>query len=67
MLSVHLVFGDDGVVVKTDKGSVKGSKEEKFFQFLGIRYAKAPTGPLRFKVSKKEGEKEGRERGVRER
>jgi hypothetical protein len=56
LLSVHLVFGDEGVVVKTDKGSVKGSKEEKFFQFLGIRYAKAPTGPLRFKVRKREGE-----------
>jgi hypothetical protein len=58
LMSVHLsaAADDDGVVVKTEKGSIKGARKEfdnreKFyFQFLGIRYAKAPTGPLRFMV-----------------
>jgi carboxylesterase type B len=49
-----------------ERGGERGGERERYL-FLGIRYAKAPTGPLRFKVSKKEGEKEGRERGVRER
>ena len=55
LLAAHLVSGED-IVVKTEKGSVKGAKKDidngKFYlQFLGIKYAKSPTGPLRFMVS----------------
>jgi carboxylesterase type B len=50
------VAGED-VVIKTEKGSVKGTKKDFdngksfYLQFLGIKYAKAPTGPLRFMVN----------------
>ena len=56
LLSVHLVAGD--VVVKTDKGDVKGAKKDvdsgkfTFYEFKGIKYGKAPTGALRFMVNK---------------
>ena len=43
------------VVVKTEKGSMKGARKDlehgkHYFAFTGIRYAQAPTGKLRFKV-----------------
>ena len=36
-------------IVETDKGSVQGLKDDGVDAFLGIRYAKAPVGDLRFK------------------
>ena len=44
------------VTVKTDKGTVKGIREDVemgqyYYAFKGIRYAAPPTGKLRFKVS----------------
>ena len=56
LLSVHLVSGED-VTVKTDKGTIKGARKDVdngkvfFFEFKGIKYAKAPVGPLRFAVN----------------
>lgn len=52
------------VLVNTNQGTVRGSKDfvnaylltsnriigKPFYKFLGIRYAQAPVGPLRFKV-----------------
>ncbi|KAK3882432.1 hypothetical protein Pcinc_013184 [Petrolisthes cinctipes] len=45
---------EEGLVVDTDKGRVEGIVEETlkgrpFFSFLGIPYARPPTGTLRFK------------------
>ena len=57
LLSIHLVVGEE-VVVKTEKGSIKGASKDidsgkkSFYEFKGIHYAKAPTGPLRFMVIK---------------
>lgn len=44
------------IIVKTKSGLVKGFKiashyDYKYFNFLGIPYAKPPVGELRFKVS----------------
>ncbi len=56
LLSIHQVVGDE-VVVKTEKGSIKGASKDidsgknSFYEFKGIPYAKAPTGPLRFTVN----------------
>ncbi len=45
----------EDVKVKTDKGAVKGVREDHdegqyYYAFKGIRYAQPPTGKLRFKV-----------------
>ena len=42
--------------VKTDKGTVKGVRVDHdfgqyYYSFRGVRYAQAPVGKLRFKVS----------------
>ncbi|KAK3882435.1 hypothetical protein Pcinc_013187 [Petrolisthes cinctipes] len=49
---------EEGLVVDTDKGRVEGIVEETlkgrpFFSFLGIPYARPPTGTLRFKIKAK--------------
>ena len=55
LISGHLTSGED-VVIKLDKGSIKGTKKDFddgksfYLQFLGIKYAQSPTGPLRFMV-----------------
>ena len=55
LLSVHFASGED-VTVKTDKGTIKGARKDVdngkqfFYEFKGIKYAKAPIGPLRFAV-----------------
>jgi hypothetical protein len=38
----------DGTVVVTEEGPVKGSVREGFREFLGIPFAEAPVGPLRY-------------------
>ncbi len=45
----------EDVTVKTDKGVVKGLREDHehgqyYYAFKGVRYAQPPTGKLRFKV-----------------
>lgn len=42
-------MGDQAVEVKISKGRLKGFKENDTASFLGIPYAKAPVGKLRFK------------------
>lgn len=37
-------------IVQTAQGPVRGYKNDKVFEFMGIPYAKAPTGKDRFKV-----------------
>ncbi len=37
-----------GLMVKTDKGEIRGSEEEGLLVFRGIPYAAAPTGELRW-------------------
>lgn len=49
-------FGQDGPVVNTPLGSMKGTlrnswRGTQFYSFRGVRYAEPPTGELRFKVS----------------
>ncbi len=44
------------VTVKISKGTIKGGRVDHdfgqyYYAFKGIRYAKPPTGELRFKVS----------------
>lgn len=44
------------LIITTEQGKVRGKICEdyhggSFYSFSGIPYAKAPTGPLRFKVS----------------
>lgn len=46
----------DGPIVDTQYGQVKGVRSESrqgrtFYEFLGIPYAQAPIGELRFEVS----------------
>ncbi|MHA1725364.1 MAG: carboxylesterase family protein, partial [Promethearchaeota archaeon] len=36
------------IVLNTKKGKIKGIQEANYQAFLGIPYAKAPTGKLRF-------------------
>ena len=36
-------------IVKTSCGDVRGKERRSMIEFLGIPYAEAPTGPLRFK------------------
>lgn len=50
-------YSSSAALVNTKVGTIKGSEEisrkgEQYYSFRGIRYAKAPTGELRFKVSK---------------
>lgn len=40
---------DDGPVVRTDKGQVRGFKKNGIYQFLGIPYAAPPVGNLRWR------------------
>ncbi len=55
LLVLHGVVSED-IIAKTPIGSIKGLKASvagenfNFYEFKGIRYAKPPTGPLRFKV-----------------
>ncbi len=54
LLAAHSALAED-VTIKTDKGVVKGVREDHehgqyYYAFKGIRYAKPPTGNLRFKV-----------------
>jgi len=45
----HLIaWGSDGLVVKTDVGSVRGHIRYGNVEYLGIPYAKAPVGNLRW-------------------
>ena len=51
----HRYYYREEVVVKTKSGLVKGFKiashfNYRYFDFLGIPYAKPPVGDLRFKV-----------------
>ena len=54
LLVCTVAFAEE-VSVKTDKGSVKGIRQDHdfgqyYYSFRGIRYAQTPTGKLRFKV-----------------
>lgn len=54
-LFVTVVAGTDPLVVTTTLGKVRGQLAKtrggrQYTQFLGIPYAKSPTGSLRFKV-----------------
>jgi para-nitrobenzyl esterase len=40
--------GIDGVVVRTERGPVRGDTEGSVLVFRGIRFAEPPIGPLRF-------------------
>lgn len=55
-LFVSVVVGTDPLVVSTTLGKVRGQLAKtrggrQYSQFLGIPYAKSPTGSLRFKVT----------------
>ena len=58
LISGHVTSGED-IVIQLEKGSIKGAKKDFdngksfYLQFLGIKYAQAPTGPLRFMVSQR--------------
>lgn len=47
IISVQLTFANS----KFDKNVLKTWKNNTFYGFRGIKYAEAPVGPLRFKVS----------------
>merc|ERR1711963_1327638 len=54
VLLATVAFAEE-VSVKTDKGSVKGIRQDHdfgqyYYSFRGIRYAQTPTGKLRFKA-----------------
>ena len=54
VLLATVAFAEE-VSVKTDKGSIKGIRQDHdfgqyYYSFRGIRYAQTPTGKLRFKV-----------------
>lgn len=44
------VSGQEGPVVKTPRGYIRGIEEKGIFAFKGVPYAAAPTGDLRFKA-----------------
>ncbi len=55
VLLAGVAWAED-VSVRTEKGSVRGMREDHdrgqyYYAFKGIRYAQAPTGKLRFRVS----------------
>lgn len=41
----------DSRTIHTAQGPVRGYKNDEIFEFYGIPYATAPTGPNRYKVS----------------
>ncbi len=49
LLFVGLCSGQDGTVVNTNAGWVKGSLHPNHYEFLGIPFAAAPVGELRWK------------------
>lgn len=52
-----LIVRTDATVIQTKIGKIRGleettsSQQIKYYAFKGIRYAQAPTGSLRFKVT----------------
>lgn len=49
IVGIHIASGKHGI--NLDKNLWKTWKNSTFYAFRGIKYAKSPTGELRFKVS----------------
>ena len=47
-LTEFILCQENGPTVTTGSGPIKGIKVEDHFEFLGIPYAEAPVGKLRF-------------------